>query len=410
MQHSPAPLASRRRRWLPAAILLLLVVAASTSVAIAAATAGDRSLSAVVDDAVQGERFSLFDFEAETVFNRWLGEVGAFVAGRRDSGADADRILERYFTLGERLAASNSSGDSADTESIRAERRKLENRAERILENRIADAFRAAGFSRDLPLFDGQTILWPPIDVELDRPPRVLVVSPRDEIRLRRTVLLDPGLSLQDVERIEAAVEADGRYSAFVDTIGGVAAYPAIVRDTRSYPSTVDTIAHEWVHHYLFFYPLGRAFFDSTDVRTINETVADIVAAEVARDVFRAAPNVAVVVAPPPDRSESDAALRRLRLDVDDLLAAGRVDDAERLMEQVRLELVALGRNFRRINQAFFAANGVYATSAASSSPIGPMLQQLRAASPTLLDFVVAVRDVEGVQELQALLSPTPDP
>ncbi len=32
---------------------------------------------------------------------------------------------------------------------------------------------------------------------------------------------------------------------------GGVATYPAIVTDQGGYAATLETAAHEWVHHYL---------------------------------------------------------------------------------------------------------------------------------------------------------------
>ena len=118
-----------------------------------------------------------------------------------------------------------------------------------------------------------------------------------------------------------------------------------------------------------------------------------------------AAPAVSPSEPPRPDRTESDALLFQLRLDVERLLALGNVEEAERLMGEVRLELSGLGRNLRRINQAFFAFNGVYATSAASSSPIGPLLLALRDGAPTLADFLAQVRDVTTQAELQALLA-----
>jgi len=361
-----------------------------------------RSLSETIDEATAGGRFSLTSFEIETVLNKWLGEVGAFVAGRRDAGAD--RILERYFELRAEIAVAEAREDGAERVAVlREERDALGNRAERILESRIGETMRAVGLSRPLPLFGGQAILWPPVDVELRSPPRVLTVSPRDEIRLIRDVLLAPDLTLAEIEAIEAAVEASGQFSALVDAIGGVAVYPAIVRDSRSYASSVNTIAHEWVHHYLFFYPLGRAFFESATLRTINETVADIVAEEVDDLVFAAWPEVQPQEPAPPERLESDGLLFQLRLDVDALLVAGRVDESERLMEEVRLELNRLGRGFRRINQAFFAFNGVYATSAASSSPIGPLLQALRAESSSLVHFLNEVREVTSLAQLEAL-------
>ncbi len=384
-------------------ILVLLVTLAAGTVSLAA-TQGPRSLSSTIDDAISGDRFSLVDFEIETVLNKWVGEAGAFIAGRRDSGPTADRVLERYFNLQQEIAQLDTAADRELIEDLRHERDRLENRAERILESRIAVALRDAGLSRPLPLFGAQSLLWPPVDVELTRPPRVLVVSPRDEIRLVRDILLRPDLSLDEIRAIEAAVEADGRFSALVDTLGGVAVFPAIIRDTRGFPSTVTTIAHEWTHHYLFFYRLGRSFFDSQESRTINETVADIVAEEIDDLVFAASPPLDLPPPPPNNRDATDPLLFQLRVDVDALLAAGDLAQAEALMETVRLRLAEQGRSFRRLNQAFFAFNGVYATTAASSSPIGPMLQQLRLRSDSLADFVAKVRTITTRAELEALL------
>ena len=286
-------------RWSPGpklSLALFVVVLASMLGSVAlGATQSAASLSRTVDDAIEGRRFSLTDFELESIFNKWLGEVGSFVSGRQDGGAEADRLLERYFALRDEIATVEAGPDSssaADVEASRSERDRLENRAERILEERVAAALRAAGLTRALPLFGDQQMLWPPVDVELTRPPRLLTVSPRDEIRLVRDILLDPDLSPEAIEVIEQRIEADGQWSALVDSVGGVAAYPAIVRDSRGYESSVNTIAHEWVHHYLYFYPLGRAFFRGNEVRTINETVADIDAAEIDNLVFAADPGV----------------------------------------------------------------------------------------------------------------------
>ena len=240
----------QRQRRLSLLVFVGLLVSMLGTVGFAA-TQGGLSLAATVDAAVEGKRFSLTDFELQSIFNKWLGEVGAFVTGRRDSGADADRLVTRYFSLRTEIATLEADGARERTEiaELRRERDLLENRAERILESRVADALRSAGIVRTLPLFGGQDLLWPPVDIELTQPPRLLAISPRDEIRLVRDILLDPDLSLAEIVAIEQLVEADGRWSALVDAVGGVAAYPAIVRDSRSYESSINTIAHEWVHH-----------------------------------------------------------------------------------------------------------------------------------------------------------------
>ena len=398
------------RCW-PFALLAVLVLASLSAVSLSATQVGagqitsGTSVSDTVDDAVAGNRFSLLDFEMNSIFNRWLGEVGSFVKGRADTGREANADLQRFFALRIEIAASRAAGASAEqVAALNAQHASLVNRAERILEARVGTALRARGLVRPLPLFDGQDILWPPVDVELTRPPHVLTVSPRDEIRIARSILLDPRITLTQMEEIEYRIEVSGRWSAIVQAIGGIGAYPAIVREARSYPSIVDTIAHEWIHNYLFFYPLGFNFFESRDLRTINETVASMVAAEIAADVLATFPAVQSSSLPTFDRRGSDALLFQLRRDVDVLLEQDRIEEAEALMEEVRLQLLTLDRNFRRINQSFFAANGVYADTPASSSPIGPLLRRLRDGSSSLQDFVSVVREVDSRAELEDLL------
>ena len=43
--------------------------------------------------------------------------------------------------------------------------------------------------------------------------------------------------------------------------LGGIALYPSMVLETASIPAALDTISHEWLHHYLFFFPLGLEYF-----------------------------------------------------------------------------------------------------------------------------------------------------
>jgi hypothetical protein len=69
--------------------------------------------------------------------------------------------------------------------------------------------------------------------------------------------------------------------------------------------------------------------------------------------------------------------MRKLRLEVDDLLAKGKVDEAEALMDARRRFFNDHGIPIRRINQAYFAFYGTYAASAASSNPIGPKVDQV---------------------------------
>src|SRR5207245_2114809 len=110
-------------------------------------------------------------------------------------------------------------------------------------------------------------------------PPRVLVVSPRDRVEVAQSVLLRPGLSRADAEVLEQQVDTDGEVSLVI-SIGGIATYPAIVPPYSSPLEMLSAVAHEWLHGYLFFMPLGRAYFGSYDSRTLNETVANLAGRE----------------------------------------------------------------------------------------------------------------------------------
>jgi hypothetical protein len=164
-------------------------------------------------------------------------------------------------------------------------------------------------------------------------------------------------------------------------------------------PYLVEIIAHEWLHNYLFTFPTNIAWGYQTfpKLTTINETTADIVAEEISRKVITQFYPDWMKQLPPLDQSghpaprgpsEFDLAMRRIRRNVDLLLANGHIEEAEAYMEAERLKLAEKGYHLRKLNQAYFAFHGSYALSPASVDPLGPQLQQLRAAGPSLRAFV----------------------
>ena len=191
--------------------------------------------------------------------------------------------------------------------------------------------------------------------------------------------------------------------------IGGLAVYPAIIREDRSYYSILRTAAHEWVHFYLAFYPLGIAY-NTPDGPTLNETVANVAEVEIARIARELhpidLPEGGDGRAPPRERSSLSFSteMRELRLAVDDLLAAGRVAEAEALMEERRLHLAEHGIFIRKINQAYFAFYGSYATLPQSSDPIGPKVERVWEETGDLLEFMSLVREMRTEAELDAIL------
>jgi len=89
---------------------------------------------------------------------------------------------------------------------------------------------------------------------------------------------------------------------------------------------------------------------------------------------------------------------------VDALLAKGYIDEAEAFMEARRRRFLSYGYAIRRLNQAYFAFHGSYATSPGAVDPIGPKLIRLRELSPSLAAFLRSVARITSVAELDAML------
>ena len=338
-------------------------------------------------EARSGDGFDLLYWELSTVANKALFALGAPI---RDDPPAAD-ALERYFALDDRYGV---------------EARELENIVEAVIEGRVDAAVREAGVSFPLAL-PGALAVWPPVDIEIARSPRVLVSSPRAEIRRAEDRLLRVDLSTRERDTIEREAEArDPSISVLAIPTGGVATYPAIVRASASYGSLVETAAHEWVHHYLAFYPLGRAIYADPDGLTINETVASIAGDELGAAVLARhgdpSPPRPPASTPTIDRNE---VLRDLHSEVDELLADGRIDEAERRMEEVRQLLEDHGVYIRRINQAFFAFYGTYATRGDAIHPLGGQLTEIRERAGSLAHFLELVRGVTSAADVEALLA-----
>ena len=98
--------------------------------------------------------------------------------------------------------------------------------------------------------------------------------------------------------------------------------------------------------------------------------------------------------------------MHETRVKVDEMLAAGHIEEAEDYMETRRQFFWETGYHIRKLNQAYFAFHGSYADApgAAGEDPIGPTVLRLRAQSPSLYIFVNQVAGVTRLSELEMLL------
>ena len=302
---------------------------------------------------------------------------------------------------------------------------------EAVLRRQVQEALRDAGLG-----FRG--IVWPPVHFVFVEPPLKLTVSPRDRISTVHSRVLQAEYDPVILGESESAIETRTDLRAHITQIGGMAVYPAMVVDSSSLEWALNTIAHEWVHHYLFHFPLGLRYARNDEATTLNETVSDIVGNEIGERVARqyysreeagparpaeetladtCACNIEELVAQEREMEQQrwerygrplpfnfQQAMRETRLHVDALLEDGLVETAEAYMEARRRYFVEKGYPLRVLNQAYFAFNGSYATGAASSSSIGPQLQQLRAESSDLVHFLQQVRWFTSLADLESAL------
>ncbi|MBH77497.1 MAG: hypothetical protein CL897_04635 [Dehalococcoidia bacterium] len=388
--------------WRPSLLILSTTVAATLALALILA------LSAFLSRGEHSEHtFSLWQWEASQLPSSIFTLLGV---GKELDAAEETERLASYFRLTSAIRAELQADepDQILLEELTKERSLFENDVERIIEGYVTNAVLHAGLRRPLPLFSGIAVLWPPVDIELTNPPQLLVRSPRKEIRRAGDTLLSPDLGLTAIEKIEAQTDNENIVSLVV-SIGGLAAYPAIVLENRSYGSVLRLAAHEWVHHYLAFYPLGEAWGQGEGTK-LNETVAHVAEQEIARLARELNPialeTAADGRAPPHKHSLPDfpGTMRQLRLDVDKLLEQGLVAEAETLMEKQRQQFASHGINIRKINQAYFAFYGSYANLPQSSDPIGPKVERVWEETKHLALFMSLVRNIRTERDLDSIL------
>jgi len=204
--------------------------------------------------------------------------------------------------------------------------------------------------------------------------------------------------------------------------IGGVGVYPTMVMETTDLRWTLDTIAHEWTHNYLNLRPLGLNYGTTPELRTMNETTASIAGGEVGTYVIQkyypemlaSSQSGSLILLdqaflpsnrfddPPP--FDFRAEMHETRVTADEMLAQGKIDEAEAYMETRRQLFWENGYLLRKLNQAYFAFHGAYADvpgGAAGEDPVGPAVRALREQSDSLEDFINTIAWMTSFEELQ---------
>ena len=294
--------------------------------------------------------------------------------------------------------------------------------AESILEGQVTEVLVEEEIARS-----GTAI--PPLLFHTTPLPKALIISPRDEIKQDANILLLADLTLEQIDQLEQNVEKSTGESVLVVDVGGIGIYPTMVMRSSNLPWIIDTIAHEWTHNYLTIRPLGLNYDKTPELRTMNETTATMVGEEISLKVLeRYYPEYAPqpveeqnqeqqqdqseTAAPPVEEEpvfDFRAEMHTTRVHVDELLAAGKIEEAEAYMEERRILFVNQGYDIRKLNQAYFAFHGAYAASpggAAGEDPVGPAVRELRAGSDSLAAFLRTISKMNSYEDLVTYTSP----
>lgn len=302
--------------------------------------------------------------------------------------------------------------------SLRQELKGLEARREQIApvaESVLQDQISYVVDALDLTL-GGQPI--PPVMYHSTPLPLALVVSPRNVIRLDENVSLIPDLSVSEQIELEERVDQALDVSSLVVGIGGIGTYPTMVQQTGALDWLSEVIAHEWVHNFLTLRPLGVNYLTSPELRVMNETTASIAGKEIGRALLEF--YYPELVPPPPPEPGGEPTeppeppafdfrkeMHQTRITVDEMLAEGKVEQAEEYMEMRRRVFLENGyRGLRKLNQAYFAFHGAYADEPGGAAgekedPVGAAVRALRAKSPSLAAFLNRMSWMQSFEQLK---------
>jgi len=369
---------------------------------------------------VKPYHFSIAQWECRAIPD----ELNSLIFGKRERVDDEIQVVIEYFSLTElikslesEIAAVNAGNKQGDLASLEAELDGLQQQriassseVERIIAKQIREILAEQGIYHPLDRYIGLKVGFPPLSFNLEPPPHLLVVSPRNRIESTREITLQQDLIVEEMESIEEHVDKLG-VSSLVVGIGGLGAtYPTFVTDNASLQFTINTATEEWLHQYLIFKPLGFLYLlDVTgvsrnyEIATMNETVVSIVSKEIGTLVCQKYyPGYENSPQPPVAEPEFDfnREMRDIRRTVDIYLAQGEITQAEEFMEQKRQYLASMGYYIRKLNQAYFAFHGTYADRPTSISPIGVELKKLRDQSASLKNFLDTVAVMTSRQDL----------
>ena len=232
--------------------------------------------------AIASYRFNLLAWEAGNVFDKWYHElVNLLPWNSPQPRPERIVMVEEFFRIGEEerrlendlLTVGESSPEAREISIRLADIHERQNIlrpiVEQTVEREVSSVLVEEGFSSRIGA------ILPPVDTVFGHSPALLVTSPRDRIFRQENTLLRHGIRPDERELLERKTLEERDLSAIVVNTGGVGTFPSVVSSSSNLHHAAITVAHEWLHNWFFFHPLGQAFWDSPDMTTLNETAGD---------------------------------------------------------------------------------------------------------------------------------------
>ena len=256
--------------------------------------------------------------------------------------------------------------------------------------------------------------MFPPVDTKLGGAPNLLVISPRDRIERIEEILLNPSIPLSTIEHIENTLLLEQNLSAIVIELGGIATYPSSIAEMDKLEDILITVSHEWIHHYLFFHPLGQSIYRDSQMTTLNESIAVILGNEIGRQVWEEIKlnNNCILI----DRLNNqekkilkdnsfnfNMVMQETREKVDEYLQYDEIKIAEDYMHNQRDLFESNGYPIRKINQAYFSFYGTYANRPESISLTYKYLLEIRNKVSSSYEFVALMQDISSYEEFLSI-------
>lgn len=388
------------------------------------------SFDSRLDEIIEPYSFSIAGWEIEALSY----ELEDFLFGGGDETADDSPLVLEYFSISQQIKDTEwhieISGDNIEQgelaaikeelEGLKQQKDALEDKVERVMQKQIIETLGQMGIYNPLDSQLNLEFNFPPVNFELETPPHLLIISPRDRIERTKEITLIQDISMQERQDIENAIDELG-VSSIVVGLGGMGTYPSFVIDTAGLQFTINVAIEEWLHQYLFFSPLGFMYSlhlagitPNSEIAVMNETLVGIAREEIGAVLYQNYYSQYFGVVEENNQAEAKESdepafdfykeMREIRLAVDDYLGKGEVEQAEAFMEQKRMFLASKGYYIRRLNQAYFAFYGTYAAGPASVNPIGTELKNLREINTSLSVFLNTVAAMTSRDDLKSSL------